>query len=323
MGGGEGSALLSGPVRTTCAKRGDPEAAGWGWHHPGPPSHGALVGTGPPGSGRWGLGGWLVAACVLGRVASSQSVARQPLKPRHTACPVKASGLPRSGLHTADFPGGIELCRIILEARAFPQLCEQEWRGGSRLLGRSPCLRGVGVASGEPAAGALSSVHVGSLPIAFFELISKAQSNRADDQRGLLRKEDLVLPEFLRLPPGTAPPHPAAAKGFGRTPASGSGRETPRPPEPWGPAQGHSESPASSPSSADSPPLSTPTSPAPHVQEGGVQTVEGEHVADLTLTGEGDISSPNSTLLPPPPTPKDSAGPPRPGTSGVGPPAPL
>uniref|UniRef100_A0A2I3GJ44 Regulator of G protein signaling 12 n=1 Tax=Nomascus leucogenys TaxID=61853 RepID=A0A2I3GJ44_NOMLE len=37
----------------------------------------------------------------------------------------------------------------------------------------------------------------------FFELISKAQSNRADDQRGLLRKEDLVLPEFLRLPPGS------------------------------------------------------------------------------------------------------------------------
>ena len=40
----------------------------------------------------------------------------------------------------------------------------------------------------------------------FFELISKAQSSRADDQRGLLRKEDLVLPEFLRLPP--SPPGP-------------------------------------------------------------------------------------------------------------------
>ncbi|KAM4603697.1 regulator of G-protein signaling 12b [Polymixia lowei] len=35
----------------------------------------------------------------------------------------------------------------------------------------------------------------------FFNLISKAQSNRADDQRGLLNKNDLQLPEFLRLLP--------------------------------------------------------------------------------------------------------------------------
>lgn len=157
---------------------------------------------------------------------------------------------------------------------------------------------------------------------AFFELISKAQSNRADDQRGLLRKEDLVLPEFLRLPPGAAAPAlpcPAAAKGSSKTSVSGSGQEAPWP-------RAHPESPATSPSSADSPPFCSPTSPGPHVQDveaGGVQTVEGEHVADLTLTGEGDISSPNSTLLPPPPTPQDSAGPPRPGTSGVGSPAHL
>ncbi|EPQ20415.1 Regulator of G-protein signaling 12 [Myotis brandtii] len=111
---------------------------------------------------------------------------------------------------------------------------------------------------------------------AFFELISKAQSNRADDQRGLLRKEDLVLPEFLRLPPSG--PEPGLPPPF--------------------------------------PTSSTPTTPTPHAQEaesGGVQTVEGEHVADLMLTGEGDISSPNSTLLPPPPTPQDPAGPPTPG----------
>ncbi|KAM8842637.1 regulator of G-protein signaling 12b isoform 1-T4 [Synchiropus picturatus] len=35
----------------------------------------------------------------------------------------------------------------------------------------------------------------------FFDLISKAQSNRADDQRGLLNKSDLQLPDFLRLSP--------------------------------------------------------------------------------------------------------------------------
>ncbi|XP_043970103.1 regulator of G-protein signaling 12b isoform X2 [Gambusia affinis] len=43
----------------------------------------------------------------------------------------------------------------------------------------------------------------------FFDLISKAQSNRADDQRGLLNKSDLQLPDFLRLTPTsptTAPP---------------------------------------------------------------------------------------------------------------------
>ncbi|XP_078087774.1 regulator of G-protein signaling 14-like isoform X2 [Mustelus asterias] len=35
---------------------------------------------------------------------------------------------------------------------------------------------------------------------ALFEMLSKAQSCRADDQRGLLKKEDLVLPDFLQLP---------------------------------------------------------------------------------------------------------------------------
>ncbi|XP_036183515.1 regulator of G-protein signaling 12 isoform X4 [Myotis myotis] len=143
---------------------------------------------------------------------------------------------------------------------------------------------------------------------AFFELISKAQSNRADDQRGLLRKEDLVLPEFLRLPPSS--PEPGLP---GQTPATSPGQEK----APW--PREHPASPATSPGSADSPPFctsSTPTTPTPHAQEaesGGVQTVEGEHVADLMLTGEGDISSPNSTLLPPPPTLQDPAGPPTPG----------
>ena len=167
----------------------------------------------------------------------------------------------------------------------------------------------------------------GSFPIEFFELISKAQSNRADDQRGLLRKEDLVLPEFLRLPPGPlelALPPPAAAKGLGKRSFTSNGEEkAPRAQEPWGPVQDCHESPGTSPSSAESPPFSSPQTPTPHAQEaeaGGVQTMEGEHVADLTLTGEGDISSPNSTLLPPTPTPQDSAGPPRPGTSRFDPP---
>ncbi|XP_038333912.1 regulator of G-protein signaling 12 isoform X11 [Canis lupus familiaris] len=159
----------------------------------------------------------------------------------------------------------------------------------------------------------------------FFELISKAQSNRADDQRGLLRKEDLVLPEFLRLPPGPmelALSSPSAAKSFGKRSLTGNGKEkAPQPQEAWGPGQDFRESPATSPSSADSTPFSAPLTPSPPTQEaeaGGVQTLEGEHVADLTLTGEGDMSSPNSTLLPPTPTPQDSAGPPRPGGGARG-----
>ncbi|XP_055290113.1 regulator of G-protein signaling 12 isoform X3 [Moschus berezovskii] len=143
----------------------------------------------------------------------------------------------------------------------------------------------------------------------FFELISKAQSSRADDQRGLLRREDLVLPEFLRLPPsppGLVPAPPAAAKACSPRPATGHGEE---------PAPRPQESPASSPGSGDSLPLGAPGTPSPPAQEveaGSVQTEEGEHVADLTLTGEGDISSPNSTFLPPPPAPRDAAAPPRP-----------
>ncbi|XP_032109916.1 regulator of G-protein signaling 12 isoform X1 [Sapajus apella] len=181
----------------------------------------------------------------------------------------------------------------------------------------------------------------------FFELISKAQSNRADDQRGLLRKEDLVLPEFLRLPPGstelTLPTAAAMAKGFSKRGATGSGRESAsQPSEQWEPAQESSDSPSTSPGSAPSPPgttspgqkspsgaFCTPQSPSSLEQEGttqiwkrqsrevearGIQTVEDEHVAELTLMGEGDISSPNSTLLPPPSAPQDALEPSRPGS---------
>lgn len=48
-------------------------------------------------------------------------------------------------------------------------------------------------------------------PPGLVELLNRVQSSGAHDQRGLLRKEDLVLPEFLQLPahgPGSqeAPP---------------------------------------------------------------------------------------------------------------------
>ncbi|XP_006875390.1 PREDICTED: regulator of G-protein signaling 12 [Chrysochloris asiatica] len=168
----------------------------------------------------------------------------------------------------------------------------------------------------------------------FFELISKAQSSRADDQRGLLRKEDLVLPEFLRLPPGSAGP-PRPSHGFSRRLGKSHSQDSAPPPGERWEVQDLGHSPATSPSSSGSQPRSPtaatppgPQAPRPPALEGavklwrrqsreleGVQTLEEDSVADLTLVGEGDIDSPNSTLLPPPPTP--------PAGTHQAPPAPL
>ncbi|XP_060040254.1 regulator of G-protein signaling 12 isoform X2 [Erinaceus europaeus] len=115
----------------------------------------------------------------------------------------------------------------------------------------------------------------------FFELISKAQSSRADDQRGLLRKEDLELPDFLRLPPA---PLPAAAS----------------PPDP-----------TSSPDSSASPPGASPPGPP------SPGSPEREAQASPSPTGEGFACSPPSTPLPTPPSLQDGA-PPRPGRARGG-----
>ncbi|XP_014121596.1 regulator of G-protein signaling 12 isoform X5 [Zonotrichia albicollis] len=168
----------------------------------------------------------------------------------------------------------------------------------------------------------------------FFELISKAQSNRADDQRGLLRKEDLILPDFLRLPPTGPEPSsstPACSKGKrvsksdgsdGCTSPSGKQESLQNSNENSVKKVGYSENKHKSALAAlhsqktFSVPFSPPLSPIPHAQESnaavwkrqsrelqaeGIQMVDDENVADLTLVAEGDISSPNSTLLPPPP----------------------
>ncbi|XP_015200309.2 regulator of G-protein signaling 12b isoform X1 [Lepisosteus oculatus] len=177
----------------------------------------------------------------------------------------------------------------------------------------------------------------------FFELISKAQSNRANDQRGLLNKKDLVLPDFLRLAPEPACSTPASHKtghGNAREPggteatdsssrtaqnnrsvdstfncgeysgpaksSSGQHRQALMPPN------GHK------PEKKENAPFSSPLSPILHAPDTGgpqwetrasdwktdtIQTVDDENIADLTLVGEGDITSPNSTLLPPSPLP--------------------
>ncbi|KPP79361.1 regulator of G-protein signaling 12-like, partial [Scleropages formosus] len=153
-------------------------------------------------------------------------------------------------------------------------------------------------------------------PTEFFELISKAQSNRADDQRGLLNKEDLVLPDFLRLAPEPACSTPQHAQenggGPGRAHRSAlsashqsqsldstlTGSDTKEPL-----ANRRALLPPGG--SRAKPPFTTPLPPVPYAAdsswcgETAVRTVDDDNVADLTLVGEGDINSPNSTLLPP------------------------
>ncbi|XP_007951713.1 regulator of G-protein signaling 12 [Orycteropus afer afer] len=147
----------------------------------------------------------------------------------------------------------------------------------------------------------------------FFELISKAQSNRADDQRGLLRKEDLVLPAFLRLPP-------AAAQGPSKRLGKSRSQDSAAPP---------GESPASSPGSAGSPPGQPPAAQVWRRQSRevvGAQSPQEEPAADLTLVAEGHLSSPSCSLLPGPPAgappaprpdAQDTPGAQKPGTSRV------
>ncbi|KAM9335841.1 regulator of G-protein signaling 12-like [Symphorus nematophorus] len=142
----------------------------------------------------------------------------------------------------------------------------------------------------------------------FFELLSRAQSTRANDQRGLLNKEDLVLPDFLRLtPPDLACSTPDSLKQTRENGISPRGALT---------SSLRSESLDSSLSSSANghsrrcllPPPRHPTfgthlSPIsrPSDIRPSLRTVEEDAHTDLTLVGEGDINSPNSTLLPPSP----------------------
>lgn len=124
-----------------------------------------------------------------------------------------------------------------------------------------------------------------------FELLSRAQSSRVDDQRGLLRKEDLVLPDFLRINPEPQPPCCS-------TPTSHKPGHTtitvPLPPKPSS-SNGQPPSPTH-----ESSPFTAPLSPI--LRSFCPQNQDDEGLGDLTLVGEGDITSPNSTLLPAPPS---------------------
>ncbi|XP_041723879.2 regulator of G-protein signaling 12 isoform X1 [Coregonus clupeaformis] len=163
----------------------------------------------------------------------------------------------------------------------------------------------------------------------FFELLSRAQSSRRNDQRGLLNKEDLELPDFLRLIPGSpstlsldvACSTPTSIKqgqragrenGVGGAPARGplnaSLRSESLDSSPSN-TNGHSHSAAARrallpPPRRPVPPFSAAISPIPRPSESrgpGLRALEEDTHADLTLVGEGDITSPNHTLLAPAP----------------------
>ncbi|XP_045078148.1 regulator of G-protein signaling 12 [Coregonus clupeaformis] len=169
----------------------------------------------------------------------------------------------------------------------------------------------------------------------FFELLSRAQSSRRNAQRGLLNKEDLELPDFLRLTPcspstaslDVACSTPASIEqgqvvgrlnGVGGTPARGPLNASLRSESldsSLSSANGHSHSAAGR--RALHPPrhpisnFGATLSPIPRPLEArgpGLRTLEEDTHADLTLVGEGDINSPNSTLLPPSPAPLSHEG---------------
>ncbi|XP_018551951.1 regulator of G-protein signaling 12 isoform X4 [Lates calcarifer] len=157
----------------------------------------------------------------------------------------------------------------------------------------------------------------------FFELLSRAQSTRANDQRGLLSKEDLVLPDFLRLIPPTSscsvssdlacstPDSLKQSRENGissRGPLTSSLRSESLDSSLSSSANGHSGTRRCLLPPPRHPTFGTHLSPIPRPLDTrpSLRTVEEDAHTDLTLVGEGDISSPNSTLLPPSPSPMPS-----------------
>ncbi|XP_026544107.1 regulator of G-protein signaling 12 [Notechis scutatus] len=155
----------------------------------------------------------------------------------------------------------------------------------------------------------------------FFELVSKVQSNRADDQRGLLRKEDLILPDFLQMPPCLAgistsipwePPGPSSRTPHpdGQEESSPEDRSCLQPPSDSVAGQRGPEKALGLPvalgqvASEGTVPATCPRPPNLLLQgnprwKEEVETMEEEDVivADLSLVPKGDIGSPPSCRL--------------------------
>ncbi|XP_061844184.1 regulator of G-protein signaling 12b isoform X1 [Nerophis lumbriciformis] len=169
----------------------------------------------------------------------------------------------------------------------------------------------------------------------FFDLISKAQSNRADDQRGLLNKSDLQLPDFLRLSPaatGQPPydPEPGCSTPHSRNSGNGSfpgGRLGNKANYNDRGGGGHFLNASHQSQSLDSalgsdmggwgdarspssmfPATISPIHPSREAQHGAfkdagrgasVQMLEEDALSDLTLVGEADLNSPSLNYVTP------------------------
>lgn len=134
-----------------------------------------------------------------------------------------------------------------------------------------------------------------------FELLSRAQSSRVNDQRGLLRKEDLVLPDFLFINPRSEPQPYCCSTPTSHKPGHTTTITPPQPPKPSSSRHPHSPT-------HELPPFTAPHSPIS--RSFCPQNQDEEGLGDVTLVGEGDITSPNSTLLPSPlssPTPYEGS----------------
>ncbi|XP_034082155.1 regulator of G-protein signaling 12 isoform X2 [Gymnodraco acuticeps] len=140
----------------------------------------------------------------------------------------------------------------------------------------------------------------------FFELLSRAQSTRVNDQRGLLNKNDLVLPDFLRLTPAISCSTPDSKKQSrengisSRVALSASLRSESLDSSLSSSANGHSAMRQCLMPPTRHATFGTHLSPIPRPSDTrpSLRTVEEDTNSDLTLVGEGHISSPNSTLLP-------------------------
>nr|XP_020451726.1 regulator of G-protein signaling 12 isoform X2 [Monopterus albus] len=168
----------------------------------------------------------------------------------------------------------------------------------------------------------------------FFDLIYKAQSNRADDQRGLLNKSNLQLPDFLRLSPvatDQAALLPYDTQHSCSTPNSfnpsdGSGRRgnkansTDRGGGSYLLSASHQSQSLDSALGTENrggrrprapppfPDTISPIHPSQGAQHGllqdrgrgeSVQMLEEDSLSDLTLIGEGDINSPSLNYVTP------------------------
>uniref|UniRef100_A0A3Q3GLD7 Regulator of G protein signaling 12a n=1 Tax=Labrus bergylta TaxID=56723 RepID=A0A3Q3GLD7_9LABR len=249
-------------------------------------------------------------------------------KPTKPVTEVLRPVVAKYGLHLSDLVSGetkpldlgapissLDGLRVVLERADPSALLLLHLQGDERSTPKDFSVRASGPDSGLPGEKRKQKKINIDEAEEFFELLSRAQSARANDQRGLLNKDDLVLPDFLRLsPPELACSTPESLKQTRENGISSRGALS---------SSLRSESLDSSLSSSANghtatrrcllPPPRHPTfgthlSPIsrPLDTRPSLRTVEEDTHNDLTLVGEGDINSPNSTLLPPCPSPRRS-----------------